>query len=165
MSKMPKTPFSPYFSQIISLTSLPLAVTGWLMTKCIALAVSVRMLSTVINKISTKMIIKHIEMLTEETFQRKYKLPRWLMHKFNNVLKSAGSLCLHSVVHSVSLILLLGIFVAVWKLSGAPGLWASSPKYTRGESLASHTFLRSLHLVDSHWRKLDHMTIYSWINY
>lgn len=34
-----------------------------------------------------------------------------------------------------------------------------------GRCLAFHTFLRSLHLVDFPWRKLDHMTIYSWINY
>lgn len=70
MSKVPRTPFAPYFSQIISLTSLALAVTGWLVTKYVALAVLVRMLSTVINKILTQMIIKNTEMLTEKTVQR-----------------------------------------------------------------------------------------------
>ena len=44
------------------------------------------------NKIFTQMIIKDTEMLPEDTIQKRYKLPGWLLHRLNNVLKEADSL-------------------------------------------------------------------------
>ena len=91
--KVPRTPFFFHSPQVISLNSLALPVPHCVVTtKCIVSAVSVKIFSIIVNKIFTQMIIKDTEMLPEDTIQKRCKLPGWLLHRLNNVLKEADSL-------------------------------------------------------------------------